>query len=526
MPISMDMIKYVVIAVIVLVLLCILMSGYVKAAPNEAIIISGLRKNEKKRKILIGRAGIKIPFLERRDRLSLALIPIDVKTQSAVPTKDYINVNVDANVNVQIGRDDDSLAKAAANFLNLQDEEIADVAREVLEGNMREIVGQMELTEMVTDRVTFAEKVTQNVTPDLAKMGLVVVSFNVQNFVDDNKVIENLGVDNIVAISKKAAITRTNSEKEIKIAQAAADQEANDARVAADTAIAEKKNELAIKQAELKSREDQKKAIADASYKIEEQNQRKAIEVQTVEADTARAAKEAELQKKNAEVREAALEAEVKKQADADLYKRKKMAEAEKAEKMAEAEANKYEQEQQAEARKAVADADLYAKQQEASGIAAVGKAQAEAIKAQGMAEAEAMEKKAEAYRKYGEAAITEMIINQLPGIAQAIAEPIANIDKITVIDAGGGETGVGQVGSYVPVVMKQVMEATKELTGFDLTQVWEAQTKAAKTDRNITYHGDPAVNVNGTGELGASGEGSSTVLKDEQDGSGESIED
>lgn len=497
MPFDASMIKYLVIAVIALLLLFVLMSGYVKAAPNEAVIISGLRRDEKKRKILIGRAGIKVPFFERRDRLSLALIPIDVKTQSAVPTKDYINVNVDANVNIQIGRDDESLIKASANFLNLEDEEIASIAREVLEGNMREIVGQMELKEMVTDRVTFAEKVTQNVAPDLAKMGLVVVSFNVQNFMDNEKVIENLGVDNIVAISKTAAISRANSEKEIKVAQAKADQEANDARVAADLAISEKKNELSIKQSELKMEADTRQAQADAAYKIEEQNKRKEIEVASVNADTAKAEQEAELKRREAVVKEESLNADVRKTADAEKYRRQQEAEAAKIERVNEAEAAKREQELAAEAREKTADADLYAKQKEADGIAAVGKAQAEAIRAQGLAEAEAMEKKAEAYKKYGEAAITEMIINQLPGIAEAIAKPIASIDKITVIDTGSGDSGVGQVGSYVPVVMKQVMEATKELTGFDLSEVWAAQTKSARTDRNITYTGDAAVNVN-----------------------------
>ena len=491
------LIKYGLLAILAIALIIFILSGYVKAAPNEAWIISGLKKKEENRKVLIGRAGVKIPFFERKDRLSLALIPIDLKTTTAVPTADYINVKVDANVNVQIGRDTQSILTASANFLNLKDEAIGMVAREVLEGNMREIVGQMTLTKMVSDRQEFAKLVTENAKPDLARMGLNIISFNVQSFIDNDKVIENLGVDNVVAISKKAAISRAESEKEIKVAQAKADMEANEARVQADTAIAEKNTELEIKKANLKAKSDKEQASADAAYKIEEQNQRREIETARIDADTQAAERTTELKRKEVMVKEEALNAEVKKTADAELYRRTKEAEAEKNERVAKAEADKTEQELQAEARKKVADADLYAKQQEASGITAIGQAQAEAIRAQGMAEAEAMEKKAEAYKKYGDAAITEMIINQLPGIAEAIAKPISSIDKITVIDSGGGESGVGQVGAYVPVVMKQVMEATRELTGFDLTEVWASKTKAALTDRNINYSGDPAVSVN-----------------------------
>lgn len=144
---------------------------------------------------MIGKAGIKIPFLEKKDQLKLQLIPIDVKTSSAVPTADYININVDAAVNVKVSSDNERLQLAAQNFLNKSVDYIGSVAREVLEGNMREIVGKMNLEEMVSDRQKFAELVKENAEPDLAAMGLDIVSFNVQNFVDENDVIENLGVD-------------------------------------------------------------------------------------------------------------------------------------------------------------------------------------------------------------------------------------------------------------------------------------------------------------------------------------------
>ena len=239
------------VAVVVVILVLFLATEYVKASPDTAFIISGLRKQPK---VLIGKAGIKIPFLEKKDALNLQLIPIDVKTSSAVPTADYINIRVDAAVNVKISDDEQRLGLAAQNFLNQPTDYIKQVAREVLEGNMREIVGKMNLEEMVSDRQKFATLVKENSEPDLAAMGLDIVSFNVQNFVDENGVIENLGVDNIVKIHKNAAISRAESEKEIARAQAIAKKEANDAQVSSEleiaNAIAKAQKEKAVVKAE------------------------------------------------------------------------------------------------------------------------------------------------------------------------------------------------------------------------------------------------------------------------------------
>ena len=160
----MDILKIALICAAVIFVLIILITGYVKASPDTAYIISGLRKRPK---ILIGRAGIKIPFLEKKDELNLQLIPIDVKTSSAVPTADYINIRVDAAVNVKISVVPENLSLAAQNFLNRKTDYIAQVAREVLEGNMREIVGKMNLEEMVSDRQKFASLVKENAEPDL-----------------------------------------------------------------------------------------------------------------------------------------------------------------------------------------------------------------------------------------------------------------------------------------------------------------------------------------------------------------------
>lgn len=486
---------------LVILIFCI---GYVKAPPDMAFIISGIKK---KSKIVIGKASIRIPFFERLDKLNLRLIPIDVKTSNAVPTADYININVDATVNVKISNDPDKLRLAAENFLNKNTEYIAGVAREVLEGNVREIVGKMKLEEMVSDRQKFANLVKENAEPDLAAMGLDIISFNVQNFVDGNEVIENLGIDNIVKIKKTAAIARAESERDIKVAQAAADKESNDAAVAAQTEIAKKQNELAIKKSELQQESDTKKAMADAAYEIQKEEQRKTIEVTTANADIARQEREIELKQKQVAVKEKALEAEVKKQAEADryaaqqkadaaLYQRQKEAEAKQFEIQHAAEAKQFEAEREAQARKAQAEADRFSKEQEAEGIRAVGEAEASAIQAKGIAEAEAMERKAEAYAKYNKAAVAEMMIKVLPDVAAKIAEPLGQIDKITIIGGDGAGNGVDQVAGNVPAVMAKLFESMKEATGIDLAEIVKADTYDAKVNRNVNVTGLDDVNL------------------------------
>lgn len=472
----------------IVLILIILASGYVKAAPDSAIIISGLRK---KPRTLIGKAGIKIPFLERKDSLSLKLIPIDVKTSSAVPTADYINIMVDATVNVKISNNTDKLRLAAENFLNKNTEYIASVAREVLEGNVREIVGKMKLEEMVSDRQKFATLVKENAEPDLAAMGLDIISFNVQNFVDDNQVIENLGVDNIVKIKKDAAISRAESEKEISVARAKADKESNDARVAADTAIAEKNNELALKQSELQVSADTKRAEADAAYEIQKEQQRKTIEVTKTEADIAKQEKENELKAKEVEAQEQTLNAEIRKKAEAEKYAAQQRADAEKYAQVAQAEADLAERKAKADAEKYEMEKAAEAKERNAQAIKAEGEAEAAAISAKGIAEAEAIKKKAEAMQQYGDAAITEMIVNVLPQIASEISKNVAGIDKLTVIDSGTG-SAVSSVSDYTPNLMAKTIETVKEATGFDLTDVLNAATYNAKVNRNVDISGIP----------------------------------
>ena len=426
------------IAIGVILLLLIIITGYIKAPPDTAYIISGLR-----RKIIIGKASIRIPFFERVDKLKLQLIAVDVKTSSAVPTADYININVDANVNVKVSSDPQLIKLGAENFLNKDTAYVAKVAREVLEGNMREIVGQMSLEAMVNDRKAFAEKVQENAAPDLNRMGLEIVSFNVQNFTDDQNLIENLGIDNTTKIQKKAAIARAESEKEIEIAKAQAKKEANDAKILAETEIAQKNNELAIRQAELKKEADTQLAIADAAYEIQRENQRKTIEVSKANANIAASEKDVELKARQAEVTEKALEAQIKKKAEADRYKAQQEADAKLYQLKKEAEADRFQREQEAEAQKAEAEAQKFAKMQEAEGINA----------------------KAEAMKKYGEAAVLEMYFKALPEVVKNAATPLAQVDKITMYGEGNSSKLVGDIiGSTT-----KITDGLTEATGVDI---------------------------------------------------------
>ena len=477
---------YLIPIILVVLVLIVLARGYVKAPPDRAFIISGLKKEPK---ILIGRAGIKIPFFERMDKLYLGQMTVDIKTEQSVPTTDFINVNVDAVAKVRIDPSIDGIRLASKNFLNKNSEQITQDLKDSLQGNMREIIGTLTLKSINTDRDSFSDQVMEKASKDMKKLGIEVVSCNIQNVTDENGLIKDLGADNTAKIKKDASIARAQAERDVAIAQAEANKASNDARVLAETEIAEKNNELAIKKAELQQVSDTKKAMADAAYKIQEQEQQKVIQTATVNAQIAKAEREAELRKQEVLVTQQALEAEINKKADADRYAVEQAAAAALAKRKRDAEAKRYEAEQDALAKKSQAEAGKYSMEQEAAGIQARGTAEAEAIRAKGMAEAEAMEKKAEAYQKYNRAAVAEMLIDVLPDIAGKIAEPLSQIDKITII-GGGDASGVGDVAGNVPAIMTRIFESMKETVGIDLAEIVKADTYDAKVTRNVNISG------------------------------------
>ena len=409
----------------------LLVLGYLKAPPDTAYIVSGLGK----KKILIGKAGWRMPFFTRLDKLSLGVMQVDVKTSEAVPTNEFINVHVDGVANIKISSDPELLKRAAEALLGKTRGEMVTLVTQVLEGNMREIVGSVGLKEMVQDRQGVAKKITENVVPDMEKLGIEVVNFNIQNFKDSAGTIENMGIDNVEQIRKNAQIAKANAQRDISIATSNAMQEANAVKVDAEKKIAEQDADLAVQQAQMKVLADTKRAEADAAYSIQQENQRKTIEIAKTNADIARREKEAELREKEIAIKERELDAQVKKQADAMKYQSEKQAEAALIKRQREADAKAYEAIKEAEARRA---------------------------------EAEAIEKKAEAQKKMGEASVLEMYLTALPEVVKNAASPLAQTDKIVMYGEGNSAKLVRDVMNS----SNQIMEGMKESTGIDLSSL------------------------------------------------------
>ena len=458
----------IVVAVVALLIIYVA-AAYVKAPPNKAYIISGVRS---KKKVLIGKAGFRWPFFQRLDKLSLDVMQVDVKTSEAVPTNEFINVSVDGVANIKISSDPELINKAAEALLSMDQRQLIFLCTQVLEGNMREIVGSVGLKEMVQERQIVAEKIKENAVPDMRKLGIEIVNFNIQNFKDGAGTIENMGIDNVEQIRKAAQIAKAEAARDISIAEANAREVANKVTVDTNLRISEQNNALSIRQSELKKDADIKKAEADAAYEIQKEQQRKTIEVTAADADIARREKDAELAEKEIALQERRLDAEIRKKADAlkyeaekkaeaDMIKRQREAEARRFEeeqaalaKMKMAEAEKFEQEQQAMAQKAMADALAYSKMKEAEGIRAVG-----------LAEAEAIEKKAEAQKKMGEASVLDMYLTALPEVVKNAAAPLAQTDKIVMY----GEGNSAKLVKDVMTSASQITESLEESVGIDL---------------------------------------------------------
>lgn len=459
------MIQIMIITIIVLAFLAIIASGYVKAPPDIAYIISGFKREPK---ILIGRAGVKIPFLERKDNLIVKQISVDIKTNGYIPTLDFIGVDIDAVAKIRVKTDDEGIKLAMKNFLNMREDQIVIALTDSLQGNMREIIGTVKLKELCTDRKKFGDEVQEKAQKDMNALGIEIISCNIQRIDDEKGLIVALGQDNMSQIQKDASIAKAQADRDVAIAEAEAKKAANEAQVLANTDIATKQNQLRIKQAELKKESDIKQAEADAAYEIQKEAQRKTIEVTSAEANIAKQEKEIELKKKEAEVKEQELSASIKKQADADKYRQQQMADVELYKRQKDAEARKFEMEREAEAMRINADAMKYQAEQEAEGIRAKGIAEAEAIRAKAIAEAEGIDKKAEAMAKMKDASILEMYFNILPDIAANVAKPLENIDKITMY-------GEGNTAKLVEDITKSTTQITEGLTqslGFDIKSV------------------------------------------------------
>ena len=472
---------------------------YKTCPPNKAMVITGPTGSS----TVIGKAKLIIPIIQRVDYMSLENIQVDFTSRDEIPTKDAINVLVDAVANMAIDQDPDVLKVASSKFLGYSTRDVQEIVTPILEGNIREIISQTTLKELIQgDKKEFAERVVENVSPNLKDMGLKLTTFNIQNFKDKNGVIDNLGIENTEQIRKDAAIAAAKAKSEIAIAQAQADKEANDAQVVAETDMAAKKNELAIKKAELKKQSDIEIAKAEAAKGIEAEAQRREQEIATANANLARQEKEIELKEREVKITERQLEAEIKKKAEADkfaaqqaadakLYETQRKSEAELFERQKKAEAEKFEAEQKADAQKALADAIKAQGIAEAEAAKAKGEAEAAAIKAKTEAEAEGLMKKAEAMAAYGDAAKQDMQLQalkvyfeQLPAIAKAVGDGYQNVDKIMMF---GGESS--KLASDIMTNVSQVSEGLSESLGIDLKSLLAGFMGGKVAGRDITVN-------------------------------------
>ena len=460
------------------------------AGTNEVLIVSGLGKVKTKS----GGGIFVIPLVQKTQKMTLENIQVDFTSRNEIPTKDAIHVLVDAVANMAISQVPERQKVAASKFAGYSIQQIRDIVIPVLEGNIREIISQTDFESLIRgDKKAFSELVMENVTPNLADLGIDLTTFNIQNFSDKNGVIRDLGIENIEKIKKEAQIAAAKAKSEVAIEAAKADKAANDAKVDAATAIAKRQTEFAIEKAQMQEQADTAQAKADAAKQIEAENQRKAREIAEAEANLARQEKAIELQEREVAIQERRLEAEVKKTAeakkyaeaqaaDAKAYAAQKAADAELYERERQADAARIEAEKRAAADLALATAKAEAQKKLAEAIEAEGKARAAAAEAEGLARAKAIQaeaeaeakgmlEKAEAMKQFQDAAMADMQLQaikayfeQLPEIAKAIGEGYNGVDKIVML--GGDST---QLAGNIMNTTTQISEGMAQSLGIDL---------------------------------------------------------
>lgn len=448
-----DILTIAVPAVIVLVLVIVLATSCYTVAPTDrALVITGPGG----RRFVIGKSALIVPFIMRRDWLSLGVIQVKLQTEQSIPTKDALLIDVGAVANVQIGvtpfTDADGvehnpLEIAARNYLNQDKTKMMTDVSEVLLGKMREAIGRTDIRTLMQNRDEFNETIVSAAHDDMLALGLELVTFNVQDFSDQQGVIADMGAEMASRITQEAQLARINSEQ----------------------TVAERQNELDLKQADLQKQSDRAKAEADMVYDITKAERQKDLNIATQNAEIAAEERRIELERKKAETREQELTATVRKQADADRYAAEQKADAQ-----------LYTETKKAEAVKVTAGA-------EAESIKLKGSAEGEAIAAKGKGEAEGIEAQGKAYNAMNNTFIlTQQYIGILPDIARAIADPLAKVDKITMYGEGNTTKMVGDTTN----AMTQLNSAFQESLGIDLTALLQgaiaghaAGTAIAKSD-------------------------------------------
>ncbi len=389
---------------------------------------------------------------------------------------------------IKIGGSVEDVATAAEQFMGKPTEALKGEAQEVLEGHLRAILGSMTVEEVYRNRDRFAQEVQGVAAKDLKKMGLQIVSFTIKDVRDKQGYLDALGKPRIAAVKRDAEIAEAEALRDARIQKARAEEEGQKAELLRDTNIAEASKEKELKVAAFKKEQDMARAEADQAYHIQEARSKQSVVEEQMRVELVRKEREIDLEAKEILRREKQYDAEVKKKADADRYAVVQAAEAEKAKQITQADAMQYRIE---------AEAKAQAEQKRLEGLAiadaerAKGTAEAEVIRLRGLAEAEAKQKLAEAFEKFGEAAVLDIIVKMLPELAGKVAEPIKSIDKLTVVDTGHGE-GAARVSNYVTQLMATAPEMLKSVSGLDLEKLVKGLTN--RTSQQTSVANQPAL--------------------------------
>lgn len=499
---------------LVLIIACVLATW--KKIPNDhAAVIVGTGK---KPKVVTGGGTVVIPLIQRMDMITLETIPLTVRVD-AVKTSLGVPINAEGYAIIKVKCTDEAILTAMQMFYcnneNMTKDKISDQAQELCRGKLREIVSAMTVEEIYDDRAKLSQSVIEVVSTALDSIGLELKSFTINDITDNDEYIESLGKAQIAKVKAEAAIAQAEATKEQSIKTAEANRIGEQAKIEAATRIAEAEKEKAVKTLAFKREQDSRKAEADAAYQIQENITKKDVtntemDAAIIEKQRAREIAEAEVQveiateqrkielaEKQAARKEAELQATVIKPAEASKTESEIKAEASKIQSIkkaeAEAEAKKLDAKAEAERIKqqGLADAEI----EKAKGLAEAevikqkGIAEAEATRLKGLAEAEALDKKAEALAKMDDAGKIQMVIEKLPEIAAAIAQPMSQISNMTIIGGGNNDGGATDVAKMGLGTLKAVIEGMKDTIGFDLTEVMKAQTFEGKTTKNINMN-------------------------------------
>jgi flotillin len=475
---------WIVVAIVVFLLIALIgvfISKYRTASPDEALIVTGsylggrnvhVDEGGNRIKIIRGGGTFVLPVFQQSQPLSLLSSKLEVTTPE-VYTEQGVPVMADGTAIIKIGGSIGEIATAAEQFLGKTKQDRENEAKEVLEGHLRSILGSMTVEEIYKNRDKFSQEVQRVASQDLAKMGLVIVSFTIKDVKDKNGYLDSLGKPRIAQVKRDADIATAEADKETRIKRAEAAKDAQKAELERATEIAEAEKMNQLKIAEYRREQDIARAKADQAYDLETARAKQDVTEQEMQVRIIERQKQIELEEKEILRRELQYDSEVKKKADADRYSVEQAAVAEKAKQMAETDANKYRIESMAKAEAEKVRIDGLAK---AEAQRAQGETEAEIIRLKGLAEAEAKRKIAEAFEQFGQAAVMDMVLKMLPEYAKQVASPLSNIDKITVVDTGGsgGEGGANKVTGYATSLMSSLQESLKASSGIDVRQLLE----------------------------------------------------